>query len=60
MKKMHIVCMYKTNSCLVSTFLNKVQIIIQHSPKHCPIIIMGDFNVNILKENNHGKINKNY
>jgi hypothetical protein len=25
------------------------------SPKHCPIIIMGDFNVDIPKDNNHGK-----
>jgi hypothetical protein len=42
-KKKHIVCVYKTHSCLVSTFLNNLQTTIQHSFKNCPIIIMGDF-----------------
>jgi len=49
---------YRTHSCSISTFVNKLQIIILHSPKHCPIIIMGDFNVDILKDNNHGKKTK--
>ncbi len=43
-KEIHIVCVYKLHSFLVFAFLNKLQITIQHSPKHCPIIIMGDFN----------------
>jgi hypothetical protein len=37
------------------TFLNNFQTIIQHFPKHFLIIIMGDFNVDILKDNNQAK-----
>jgi hypothetical protein len=36
------------------------QIIIQHSLKHCPIIIMGDFNDDILKDNNQAKNKQKY
>jgi len=54
-KIIHIVCVYKTQSCSISTFINKLQIIIQHFLEHCLIIIMGDFNVDNLKYNNHGK-----
>ncbi len=49
---MHIVCVYKVHSCSIFTFLNNLQTIIQQSFKHCPIIIMGNFNVDILKDNN--------
>jgi hypothetical protein len=34
---------------------NNLKTIIQQSPKHYPIIIMGDFNVDILKDNNQPK-----
>jgi endonuclease/exonuclease/phosphatase family metal-dependent hydrolase len=51
-KTIHIICVHKIHSCSISTFLNNLQTIIQQSPKHCPIIIMGDFNVDILKDNN--------
>jgi endonuclease/exonuclease/phosphatase family metal-dependent hydrolase len=54
-KKIKIVCAYKVHSCSIFTFLNNLQTIIQQSPKHCPIIIMGDFNVDILKDNNQTK-----
>ncbi len=47
--------MYRVHSCSISTILNKLQTIIQHSPEYCLIIIMGDFNVDIIKNNNHGK-----
>jgi hypothetical protein len=46
-KKIHIVCAYKIHSCSKSTFLITLQTIIQHSPKYCPIIIMGNFYVDI-------------
>jgi len=49
---------YKTHLCLISTFLNNLQTIIQESCEHCPIIIMGDFNVDILKDNNQSKKKK--
>ncbi len=55
-KPIHIVCVYKAHSCSISTFLNSLQTIIQQYPKHCPIIIMGDFNVDILKDNNQTNI----
>jgi len=58
-KTIHIVCVYKVHLCLIFTFLNNLRIIIQHSPKHCPIINMGDFNVEI-KNNNNQKKKKNY
>jgi len=54
-RRKHIVCVYKVHSCSIFTFLNNLQTIIQQSPKHCPIIIMGDFNVEILKDNNQAK-----
>ncbi len=54
-QKKHIVCMYRAHSCLISTFLNNLQTITQQSPEHCPIIIMGDFNVDIIKENDQPK-----
>ncbi len=47
LKSIHIVCVYKTHSCSISTFLHNLHTIIQQFPKHCPIIIMGDFNVDI-------------
>jgi len=46
-KKKHIVCVYKAHSCLIFTFLNNLQALIQQSHEHFPIIIMGDFNVGI-------------
>jgi len=55
-KTIHIVCVYKTYPCSIFTTLKNLQIIIQQSPKHCPIIIVGDFNVDILKDNNQGNI----
>ncbi len=57
-KVIHIVCVYKVHSCLISTFLNNFQTIIQQSPKHYPIIIMGDFDVDILKDNHQPKKKK--
>jgi exonuclease III len=46
---------YKVHSCSIFTFLNNLQTIIQQSFEHCPIIIMGDFNVEIIKDNNQPK-----
>ncbi len=47
--------MYRAHSCSISTFLNKLQTVIQQSFEHCPIIIMGDFYVDILKDNNQAR-----
>jgi hypothetical protein len=54
-KAIYIVCVYKAHSCSISTFLTNPQTIIQQFPEHCPIIIMGDFDVDILKDNNQPK-----
>ncbi len=54
-KSIYILCVYKVHSCSISTFLNNIQTIIQESLEHCPIVIMGDFKVDILKENNQPK-----
>jgi endonuclease/exonuclease/phosphatase family metal-dependent hydrolase len=54
-KTIHIICVYKIHSCSISTFLNNLQTIIQQYPEHCPIIIVGDFNVDVLKKNNQAK-----
>ncbi len=39
----------------LTTFINNLQIIIQESFEHCPIVIIGDFNVDIIKDNNQPK-----
>jgi hypothetical protein len=56
----YFICVYRAHSCSISRLLNNIQTIIQHFREHCPIIIMGDINVNILKDNNQPKLNKNY
>ncbi len=47
--------MCRAHSYSIFTFLNKFQITIQHSFKHCPMITMRNFNVDILKDINHEK-----
>jgi len=49
-KNIYIICVYRVHSCSISTFLNNLETIIQKSLEHCPIIIMGDFNIDILKD----------
>ncbi len=55
-KSIYCVCVYGVHSCSISTFLNNLQTIIQQSLEHCPIIIMGDLNVDILRDNSQPKI----
>ncbi len=52
-KSIHIICVYKVHSW--SIFIKNFQTKIQKFYKHCPIIIMGKFNVDILKDNNQTK-----
>jgi hypothetical protein len=54
-KKISIVCVCRVHSCSIFTFLHNFQTIIQQSSEHCPIIITGDFYVDILKYNNQPK-----
>jgi len=53
--KNKIVCVYRIHSYSISTFLHNLQTTIQQSLEHCPVIIMRDFNVDILKDNNQQK-----
>jgi hypothetical protein len=34
-------------------FLNTLEMLIQKSPNDCPLIILGNFNIDILNDNNH-------
>ncbi len=49
-KVIHITFVYRAHSYLVFIFFNNLQIVIQHSFEHCPIIILGDFNVDTEKK----------
>jgi hypothetical protein len=51
-KEIYIICVYKAHTCSISAFLRNLQTLIQKSPTHCPTIILGDFNIDILKDNN--------
>ncbi len=51
-KAIYIACVDIAHSHSISTFFNNFQTIIQQFIEHCLIIIMGDFNVDILKNNN--------
>jgi hypothetical protein len=52
---LHIVHVYRAHSCSIFKILNNFKVIIKHSPKHYPIIILIDFDIDILKNNNHAK-----
>lgn len=41
-KVIHTICVYRTHSCLVSTFVNNLQALIQNFRSCCPIIILRD------------------
>jgi hypothetical protein len=34
-------------------FFNTLEALIQKSPNDCPFIVLGDFNIEILDDNNH-------
>ncbi len=47
--------MYEAHSCLISTILNNLQTIIQQFLEDCLVIMMEEFNVDIIKKNNQPK-----
>lgn len=57
-KVIHTTCVYRTHSCLVSTFVSNLQALIQNLPSCCPIIILRDFNIDNLEEITMKKIKK--
>ncbi len=54
-KSIYTICVYKAHSCSISIFLNNFKTIIQQSHERCPIIIMKDVIIDILKNNNQHK-----
>ncbi len=52
-RAIHIICVYKSYSSLISMFFNTLDTLIQKSPNDCPFIVLGDFNFDILDDNNH-------
>jgi hypothetical protein len=52
-RKIHIICVYTSHSSLISIFLNTIEALIQNSLNDCPFIFLGDFNIDILNDNNH-------
>ncbi len=52
-RAIHIICVYRSHSSFISMFLNTLQMLIQKSPNDCPLIILGNFNIDILDDNNH-------
>jgi hypothetical protein len=51
-KAIHIICVYKNHSSLISMFLNTLETLIQKSPNDCPFIVSRDFNIDILDDSN--------
>ncbi len=49
----HRICVYKSHSCLISMFINTLETLIQKSSNDCPLIVLENFNINILDDNNH-------
>jgi endonuclease/exonuclease/phosphatase family metal-dependent hydrolase len=54
-KMIHIIRVYKSHFSFISMFLNTLEVLIQKSPNDCPLIVLGDFNIDILNVNNHKK-----
>jgi hypothetical protein len=51
-KTLYIIAIYKPPKMQVSHFNSILENIIQKLPSHCPIIIIGDFNMNFLTKTN--------
>jgi len=51
----HRICVYKSHSCLISMSINTIETLIQKSSNDCPLIVLENFNINILDDNNHLK-----
>ncbi len=44
-RAIHIICVYRNHSSLISMFLNTLEALIQKSLNDCPFIVLGDFNI---------------
>jgi hypothetical protein len=52
-KAIHIICVYKSHFCLISIFINTLETLIQKSSIDRPLVVLENFNSNILDDNNH-------
>jgi exonuclease III len=46
----HIIVIYKPPSLSLTIFLSTLQELISKSPTNCPIVALGDFNVDVFKK----------
>jgi hypothetical protein len=46
----HIIVVYKPPSLSLTIFLSTLQELISKSPTICPIVVLGDFNVDVFKK----------
>ena len=51
-KIIYIIYVYKAHTCLINAFLKILQTLIQKSHIYCLIIVLGDFYIYILGDNN--------
>ncbi len=49
----NIICVYKNCSYLISMFLNTLETFIQKSSNDCPLLVLENFDISILDDNNH-------
>ncbi len=52
-RAIHIICVYRSHSSLISMFFNTLETLIQKIPNDCPLIVLRDFNIDILDDSNH-------
>jgi hypothetical protein len=50
-KVVYVIAIYKPSTLLFSTFINQLQKCLDLMPTFCPIVIMGDFNIDMFDEN---------
>jgi len=50
-KAIHVIAIYKPSTLLFSTFINQLQMLLDVMPTYCPIVIMGDFNIDMFDQN---------
>jgi endonuclease/exonuclease/phosphatase family metal-dependent hydrolase len=50
-KAIHVIAIYKPSTLLFSTIINQLQKLLDVMPTYCPIVIMGDFNIDMFNQN---------
>jgi endonuclease/exonuclease/phosphatase family metal-dependent hydrolase len=50
-KTTHVIAIYKPSTLLFSTFISQLQKLSDIMPTYFPIVIMGDFNIDMFEQN---------